>query len=393
MAWKNVQYQNGKFRTNEGGGGGGASTFADLDDVNFSNLQDGQVPKYNSTTQKWENADESGGGGTVTDVQVDGVSVVNQQGVAEIEMPTPPSVPDELSDLSDVQFSNLTDNQPLRYNATSQKWVNGADSYPPLIYSDEEREVGVWRDGKPLYQKTINVPISSITGNETTIDHNIANVDTIYFADGCMIRGGNLTLPLVTYHTASSWASSIFNLTRTSFVLYLGSDERRYVLNIYVTLRYTKTTDTAGSGTWTTQGTLAHHYSTAEHVVGTWIDGKPLYEKTYIFTISDLDGTYDATTIDGRFQLSRVPYDMIWIEKGFINYRNASASTNTIRSVLINYPNWENDRGIRTNIQVTSAFYDGYPYIYHKQTYSPGLIARVNDLEFIFVIRYTKTTD
>lgn len=81
--WKNVQYKDGKMRTSEGGGGGGSSTFAGLDDVSFDNLQNGQVPKYNATTQKWENADESGG--TVTDVQVDGVSVVNQQGVAEIE--------------------------------------------------------------------------------------------------------------------------------------------------------------------------------------------------------------------------------------------------------------------------------------------------------------------
>ena len=61
--WKNVQYKDGKMRTSEGGGGGGSSTFAGLEDVDFSNLQNGQVPKYNSTTQKWENANESGGGG------------------------------------------------------------------------------------------------------------------------------------------------------------------------------------------------------------------------------------------------------------------------------------------------------------------------------------------
>ena len=61
MAWKNVQYENGKYRT--GSSGGGSSTFADLEDVDLSNLQDGQVPKYNSSTQKWENANESGGSG------------------------------------------------------------------------------------------------------------------------------------------------------------------------------------------------------------------------------------------------------------------------------------------------------------------------------------------
>lgn len=42
-------------------GGGGASTFAGLSDVSLSNLQNGQVPVYNSTSQKWENG--SGGGG------------------------------------------------------------------------------------------------------------------------------------------------------------------------------------------------------------------------------------------------------------------------------------------------------------------------------------------
>lgn len=52
-----------------GGGGGGSSTFAGLTDVDIDTqtLANGQVPKYNSTTQKWENANESGGGGsTVT---------------------------------------------------------------------------------------------------------------------------------------------------------------------------------------------------------------------------------------------------------------------------------------------------------------------------------------
>lgn len=137
------------------------------------------------------------------------------------------------------------------------------NGFPPLIYSDEEREVGVWRDGKPLYQKTINVPASSITGNETTINHGISNVDMIYFADGCIVRGGNLTLPLVTYHTVSSWASSIFNLTRTNFILYLGNDELSRALNVYVTLRYTKTTDTPGSGIWTPFDIVNHKVLTA----------------------------------------------------------------------------------------------------------------------------------
>lgn len=45
----------------EAGGGGGSSTLSGLSDVGISSATNGQVLKYNSTTEKWENANESGG--------------------------------------------------------------------------------------------------------------------------------------------------------------------------------------------------------------------------------------------------------------------------------------------------------------------------------------------
>lgn len=48
----------------ETGGGTGATDLDDLSDVALSSPSNGQVLKYNSTTGKWENANESGGGGT-----------------------------------------------------------------------------------------------------------------------------------------------------------------------------------------------------------------------------------------------------------------------------------------------------------------------------------------
>ena len=53
MAWKNVQYQNGKMRT--GQGGGGASNLADLDDTDITNPQNNEILSYDSQTQKWKN--------------------------------------------------------------------------------------------------------------------------------------------------------------------------------------------------------------------------------------------------------------------------------------------------------------------------------------------------
>lgn len=305
MAWKNVQYENGKYKTSEGGGGG-SSTFADLDDVSFSNLQNGQVPKYNSTTQKWENADESGGGGTVTDVQVDGTSVVNPQtGVAEITMPTPPTIPVDDVEVNGVSVVNSQKVAEIKsYKEVTQAQYEAlpdsklsdnilyaikdggqaVDGFPPLIYSDEEREVGVWRDGKPLYEKTISLsPNTLIAVNDwTTIPGSPSSVDliteTIIVVQNQIKTESRALYPRhdtnVTIPRFQSVNGNICYYSNTSSFAF--SD-----WYWYITFQYTKTTDTPGSGTWTTQGAIAHHYSTEEHIIGTWIDGKPLYEKTF----------------------------------------------------------------------------------------------------------------
>lgn len=295
--WKNVQYNNGKMRTSEGGGGGGSSTFAGLDDVSFSDLQNGQVPKYNSTTQKWENADESGGG-TVTDVEVDGVSVVNPQtGVAEIELPTPPTIPVtdvEVNGASVVNAQKVAEIKSYKevtqaeYNALPDSKLNdgilyaikdsaGADGFPPLIYSDEEREVGVWRDGKPLYQKSKY--IASFPSNSwNTISMNISGLDKCVDYR-CIVHLSNGAYEDVNYSRADGANSTFYAAILSNGDFWFRSYES-LTADGWFTILYTKTTDTAGSGIWTTQGGYAHHYSTTEQVIGTWIDGKPLYEKT-----------------------------------------------------------------------------------------------------------------
>lgn len=319
--WKNVQYKDGKYRTSEGGGGGGSSTFAGLDDVSLNNLKNGQVPKYNSTTHKWENADESGGGGTVTDVQVDGVSVVNQQGVAEIEMPTPPTIPVEdvkvngesvVDGNKEAQIKSYKEVTQAEYNALPDSKLNdgilycikdtgGADGFPPLIYSDEEREIGVWIDGKPLYEKTVtfgNIPAGT---NNYTIQMGLSNVDNVIEYNGMGYDSANnsyFRLPLVIIHLPYSdlqkYSSTIQTYNKSADTVRIDTGSERPITGGYITIRYTKTTDVAGSGTWTTQGGYAHHYSTTEHIVGTWIDGKPIYEKTIQVTTTLRSGDNDV---------------------------------------------------------------------------------------------------
>lgn len=166
---------------------------------------------------------------------------------------------------------------------------NKADGYPPIIYSDEEREVGVWRDGKPLYEKTVDF---GALPNATTkqVNHNISDIDKVITFDITAYNSTSNIFIKAPHVTTSSLSSATANqlqsvVTKTYISIGSGIDYSTYTQS-WVTLQYTKTTDVAGSGKWTTQGTPTHHYSTTEQVIGTWIDGKPLYEKTWTFSSS-----------------------------------------------------------------------------------------------------------
>lgn len=427
--WKNVQYKDGKMRTSEGGGGGGSSTFAGLDDVSFSNLQDGQVPKYNSTTQKWENANESGGGGTVTDVTVDGTSVVNPQGVAEIETPDADGIEydnqqsglsatdvqsaiDELAQgsggggVEDVEVNGtsvvnaqnvaeiksykevtLAEYQALPSTKESDgimyciKDVGGANQFPPLIYSDEEREIGVWRDGKPLYIKTFDCGAMPNAGHKY-IPHNINDLDFIAQAYGVSHSAiNNYYFPLPFTNTGGIAASVQLHITSTDIVLVTGTSDRRNWNRTYVTLLYTKTTDTAGSGTWTTQGGYAHHYSTTEQVIGTWIDGKPLYEKT----IRINSGITSGQNVEYNHNIQNV--DTIFIQESFFTLN----SSGTIR---YRRDNWQ-----LSSVSTSSASVNGEWCVSAvdasdtKVRITIGSQVKSTVTEIAIVVRYTKTTD
>lgn len=406
MSWKNVQYENGKFKTGSGGGGG-ASALTDLDDVNISSASNGQVLKYNGTSNKWENANESGG--SVTDVQVDATSVVNGQGVAVLTTPN-------VSNLKDTNISNPSSGQTLQFNATSNKWENvtpasggnvddvkvngssvvdsnkvaqiksykeltqaeynalpasktsdgilycikdagGADGFPPLIYSLEEREIGVWTDGKPLYQitKIVNAG-STISVSGLSIKHAYAFATTV--------DGVYRPIPYNDGYYTVWWMQQ----NTISFASYSGD-----VSTYTITYQYTKDSDTAGSGTWTTDGTYAHHYSTTEKVIGTWIDGKPLYECCYTFENQNGIGSGDTN-------LWSIGNDKFIIPGGLVGIM-----INTNDDTQYTLP-WDGN-GSRDNA-----------LLYQKST--GKIVLRVkndswnNNWHYIYILaRYTKTTD
>ena len=294
-----------------------ATPLSDLPDVNLSSLTDGQILKYDSTNQEWVNANESGGSSS-------------------------------LSGLTDVNITSVSDGQILKYDSSSSKWVNGTgggggvsdyedltnkpqvngvtlsgdkdsedlgivwegtqaqydailtkdpnttyyitdaddggDNFQPVIYSEIEREIGVWVDGKPLY--VISLSFDTTSNATYDVDTSALSIESLASYD--FSATGNTY-----YYSSSDFIRGYFtDATNSTFRVVSGSSYPRCAG--YVTFRYTKTTDVAGSGIWTPQGVPAIHYLTEEHIVGTWVDGKTIYEKTIAVTQGSSETSYPA---------------------------------------------------------------------------------------------------
>ena len=161
----------------------------------------------------------------------------------------------------------------------------GGDYYAPVIYSTEEREIGVWTDGKPLYQKTCQIVSNTSVGAWTTITLTSPILNPEYIVKAEFNDGTPSGYGQKTYLFRADGGNVQVKTTDGSTTTFNAGWR--------FTLWYTKTTDVAGSGSWTPQGVPAHHYSTDEHIVGTWIDGSTLYEKTVSFTTGS-DGAYNT---------------------------------------------------------------------------------------------------
>lgn len=146
------------------------------------------------------------------------------------------------------------------------------------LYSTDEKMIGQWIDGKPLYQKTINAGSYTNAGSTVEIDIG-ANVDRITKVDffGESASGGFWPVPYTDFQNINNqielWGSGVGSISGHRYLKF-RSKEAYANATFYATVQYTKTTDSAiaiGS---------ENEYSTDEKIVGTWIDGKPIYQKT-----------------------------------------------------------------------------------------------------------------
>ena len=148
--------------------------------------------------------------------------------------------------------------------------------FQPVVYSEDEREIGIWTDGKPLYEKTI---VNELTLTSSWQQYTSSSyMDTIVSVNCNYLRDGENTCGAFSTNEIAPW------LNRNNYIQVCGTGSATSGWKIIsMTIRYTKTTDQPGSGAWTPQGTPAVHYSTEEQIVGTWVDGSTVYEKTLYY--------------------------------------------------------------------------------------------------------------
>lgn len=108
------------------------------------------------------------------------------------------------------------------------------------IYSTEERVIGTWIDGKPVYQKTFYKE-SATAGAEVNVG-TVNNVKQFISSEGVCKRRVNGFFTTIGHTNANYLQSATlvgFSIPVNTLLLYPGED----ITDIYITIKYTKTTD------------------------------------------------------------------------------------------------------------------------------------------------------
>lgn len=281
-----------------------------------------------------------------------------------------------LSDEGSYLGYYITDDTTLTFAGGSGYYIEGVygiANYSPTFFSEyasacydtNEREVGCWIDGKPLYQKTVD--IGSLPSNDTkTVAHGVSDIDLIVSCKGFVYNGSYTFLSLPSINVDSLTYGVQLESDRTN----ISVKTKESWFNVYsgfVTIQYTKTTDVPGSGKLTPTAMPTVHYSTNEQVIGTWIDNKPLYQKT-------LKGNSDPNNTSIRVDVSAL--DLETICNAYLVANSSTSSTQDYYYDNSDHLRWYYDD--KVNKYLTIEYGGNYP---------------IRPFEWCLTLQYTKTTD
>ena len=190
------------------------------------------------------------------------------------------------------------------------------------IYSTTEKVVGCWTDGKPIYQMSI------ILSNGTDV---IIGTPAGTWTNLCAVPSG--ADRLLDYKFVTSGGTSIreapifYRISGGYLQWYAPTAYANYNSNM-VTIWYTKSTDAANSYNYADE----NDYSTTEKIVGTWIDGKTIYQRTFTGTL----GSNGASNLITSFSSKCIKYF------GFQHGASGSASFDVVVPCINSYADSNN---------------------------------------------------
>ena len=193
----------------------------------------------------------------------------------------------------------IGENLTITEDGTLNAEASGTSVLSPgaILYDTEEKIVGKWINGKPLYQKVI--PFTTTLQNNVwietpeLIDDKERIIQTFVIANLLyMPIMGNVDRDGSNYVRIWSMRSTICDIT-------------------HVVIQYTKTTDEENSFTPDMIENISimrnldfsNIYTEEERIIGCWVDGRPIYQK-YI-DIGDISGSelnnYDVSSLNINF--------------------------------------------------------------------------------------------
>ena len=150
------------------------------------------------------------------------------------------------------------------------------------IYKSQERRIGYWTNGKPLYLQIFRYDNTININNTGYIDISSIGFDNIISLEGTAVYDGDASrvCPFNTEQMKLQIFNSVINIENKSYLS---------LSNIIVLLKYTKTVDTAitvnelkriKKVSQIAPTSAGETYDGQERVIGTWF-GKPLYRKVF----------------------------------------------------------------------------------------------------------------
>ena len=119
---------------------------------------------------------------------------------------------------------------------------NGNKEYATEIpYSINERRIGTWIDGKPVYIKTVIIQNTDFVTGNNQVAHNINNFKQCIKAE--LTKGGSNIFPYFNTSGNSFTSTSISNVDSSNITIRCLNDTWGNGNVWYATLYYTKTTD------------------------------------------------------------------------------------------------------------------------------------------------------